>query len=65
MTKFFPVKPNSTLTSYRENYKYEIMNIETNLTAFTNRKPRKDSKFADDSSDFVVWDLKANERVIY
>jgi hypothetical protein len=65
MTKFFPQNHNPTysnpLTSYRENYQFEIMRLDKDVTAFSDRKPRRDSKFA--GHNYVVWDLRRNEQV--
>lgn len=67
MTKFFQINfkvgYSNPLTSYRESYKYEIMDVERNLCAFSDRRPRRDSKFA--GFQFVVWDLERNEKVSY
>ncbi len=65
MTRFFRQNHNPTysnpLTAEREFYRYEIMDLEKNLTAFSARKPRRDSKFA--GHNYVVWDLRRNEQV--
>lgn len=67
MTRFFKTDfkagYSNPLNSYREAYKYEIMSVGNNLSAFSDRRPRRDSKYA--SYKFVVWDLARNEQVYY
>lgn len=46
------------LTLMRENYKYEVVDLVNNKVAFSNRMPRKDSKFF--NSNFLIWNLKEN-----
>lgn len=67
MTEF--MKQNSDLSWGRdhvlchENYMYEIVDIENFKSAFCNRCPRKNSKYA--TCDYLVRNLKENRRVIY
>lgn len=65
MTRFFKQNFNPTysnfLTAEREHYRYEIMDLENDLTAFTDHKPRRDSKFA--GHNYMVWDLERGEKV--
>ena len=46
------------LTLMRENYKYEVVDLLNNKVAFSNRMPRKDSKFF--NFNFLIWNLKEN-----
>ena len=46
------------LTLMRENYKYEVVDMVNDKVAFSNRMPRKDSKFF--NSNFLIWNLKEN-----
>ena len=48
-----------TLT--RETSKYETVNLENNKCAFSNRRPRKDSKYA--SYPYMVCSLEENYEV--
>jgi hypothetical protein len=42
----------------REYYKYEVVDLVNNKVAFSNRMPRKDSKFF--NFNFLIWNLKEN-----
>lgn len=46
------------LTIMRDYYKYEVVDMVNNKVAFTNRMPRKDSKFF--NFNFLIWNLKEN-----
>ena len=46
------------LTLMRENHKYEVVDLVNNKVAFSNRMPRKDSKFF--NFNFLIWNLKEN-----
>lgn len=46
------------LTLQREQFHFEIHRFSDKKVAFTNRRPRKGSKFW--SLDFLVWNLKEN-----
>ena len=48
---------------YRDNYKYEIIDVNKPKSAFSNRCPRKDSKYA--TYHYLVWNLRENHRVGY
>ncbi len=57
-------KSRQSLAIYRRNYKYEISSLnygEGIPVYFTDRKPRKDSKYF--SHRYLIWDLKANCQV--
>lgn len=60
--KFYKNNTNPThsnpLTLMRENYKYEVVDMVNNKVAFSNRMPRKDSKFF--NFNFLIWNLKEN-----
>lgn len=44
-----------------ESHRYHIVNINNNKEAYSNRKPRRDSKFF--SFNFMVWDSERNCQV--
>lgn len=48
------------LTALRENSRYEICRLKDGKVSFTYRRPRKDSRYWDDS-EYMVWDLERNE----
>lgn len=50
------------LTIIRENARYEVFRADDNKVAFTNKKPRKDSKYWQ-YPDYLVWDLKDKSRI--
>jgi hypothetical protein len=61
----FPYKSNSDPTYsnpqciLRENMQYEVTRIHDDMTAFRPNKPRKDSKYWDET-EYLVWDLRNN-----
>ena len=46
------------LTIVRENRRFETCRLEDGQVAFSDRKPRKDSKFW--NHNYIVWDLVEN-----
>ena len=51
--------PDNSARQREEIYRFQIIRLSDNKSAFSNRRPRKGSKFWDDSK-FLVWDLQDN-----
>ena len=59
MKFFYPRQRGSNTPT---NYKYSIFRYSDGAEAFTDRMPRRDSKYWDKGT-YMIWDVKANEKI--